>query len=135
MEARNKSIGAAAKKKIGCESEQEEMDEIKVHVRSNRRKHRDHATRHDCSSGITWSAEKASWCCEHEKRGCPESASETEVDCELEINHWKTKWSDIKKEFCCDNKRKGCPETSSHEGALQLLTDRVKNLPIWHIFR
>lgn len=89
---------------------------------------------YDCSSGITWSAVKADWCCKNEKKGCPESASETEVDCELEINHWKTKWSDLKKAFCCESARKGCPEGSSEEGAIQVITDNVKKLPIWHLF-
>ena len=81
---------------------------------------------YDCEAGYSnwqdgWSDDKKAWCCDNEKKGCPETtpppeASSKPYDCDAGYSNWEAGWSDDKKEWCCTNEQKGCPGEQEEAG-------------------
>ncbi|CAK0837205.1 unnamed protein product [Prorocentrum cordatum] len=85
----------------------------------------------DCHAGFSnweagWSADKKSWCCDHEHKGC--SGTSEPYDCEAGFNNWQAGWSGDKKRWCCSKEREGVHD--HHVPALRLLR-RLQELGGW----
>lgn len=76
----------------------------------------------NCTDGVltwkdSWAVDKAEWCCQNERLGCPggapprsllQRASGEKFNCEDGAFHWDTLWSPEKKEWCCRLDKLGC---------------------------
>ncbi|CAK0842924.1 unnamed protein product [Prorocentrum cordatum] len=66
----------------------------------------------DCAAGLDkwfvgWSADKMSWCCANEGKGCTATTSSA-FDCAAGLANWEAGWSAAKKQWCCSSQSKGC---------------------------
>jgi hypothetical protein len=64
----------------------------------------------DCDAGLVnwemgWSAEKKTWCCDNEAKGCGL------FDCQAGFSNWERGWSEEKKVWCCTEDGVGCTTT------------------------
>jgi len=87
---------------------------------------------HDCDDGFTdwrreWSVSKKAWCCQHTLRGCPPPGLQappggrneshmpqpeqfdTDFDCNVGYENFRSGWSIAKKAWCCHTFGKACP--------------------------
>lgn len=60
----------------------------------------------------SWSVRKKRWCCQHERRGCPDIAS-VPYNCQDGFAGGERGWSVRKQAWCCKAEHRGCPPLST----------------------
>ena len=61
---------------------------------------------------LVWPKDKADYCCEHEKLGCPTDPNK-DRDCTLWWTDIELSWGHEKRGWCCEHENKGCPTTTT----------------------
>lgn len=59
----------------------------------------------------SWPVAKQQWCCRHNGKGCPSTATMTTTkayDCIDGVQQWQTQWDHAKRTWCCKTSQIGC---------------------------